>query len=94
MTVQYTPPTPDERRELLKIAGESERLVKDRERKKITTLSRTQTWKKEKRGTHPQRVQLSTHSIAWLLSDLLWFIYKHITTNNSDKKSNIKNNLL
>jgi predicted DNA-binding transcriptional regulator AlpA len=87
MTTQYTPPTPDKRKELLQIVGESDRLVKDLERKKLTTLSRTQTWKKEREGMHPKRVQLSSNSIAWLLSDLLWFIYKQVPTNNSDNKS-------
>jgi predicted DNA-binding transcriptional regulator AlpA len=88
MTTQYTQPTPEKRQELLKIAGESDRLVKDQERKKITTLSRTQTWKLEREGSHPQRRRLSTNSIAWLLSDLLWFIYKQESTSNTNKKSN------
>lgn len=86
MTTQYTQPTPEKRQELLRIAGESDRLVKDQERKKITTLSRTQTWKLERMGAHPQRVQLSVNSIAWLLSDLLWFIYKQVPINNTNNK--------
>ncbi|RHW75776.1 AlpA family phage regulatory protein [Colwellia sp. RSH04] len=88
MTAQYTQPTPEKRKELLQIVGESDRLVKDLERKKLTTLSRTQTWKLEKQGLHPQRRQLSTNSVAWLLSDLLWFIYKQEPTSNTNKKSN------
>ncbi|MGK0235929.1 MAG: prophage regulatory protein [Psychroserpens sp.] len=87
MTKQYTQPTPEKRQELLKIAGESDRLVKDQERKKITTLSRSQTWKLERTGSHPQRVQLSTNSVAWLLSDLFHFIYKQVPTNTEDPKS-------
>ena len=43
MIKQYIQPTPEKRQELLKIAGESDRLVKDQERKNITTLSRSQT---------------------------------------------------
>jgi len=86
MTKQYTQPTPEKRQELLKIAGESDRLVKDQERKKITTLSRSQTWKLERIGVHPQRVQLSTNSIAWLLSDLLWYIYQQVPVSNLNSK--------
>jgi len=87
MAQQYTQPTPEKRQELLQIVGESDRLVKDQERKKITTLSRTQTWKLERVGEHPKRVQLSTNSIAWLLSDLLWYIYQQVPTNKPVKKS-------
>ena len=82
MTTQYTQPTPEKRQELLKIVGESDRLVKDQERKKITTLPRSQTWKLERLGSHPKRRVLGTNSIAWLLSDLLWFIYQQIDNNN------------
>lgn len=39
MKTLCTQPTSEQRQELLKIAGESERLVKDPERKSITTLS-------------------------------------------------------
>ncbi len=87
MTAQYTPPTPEKRKELLQIVGESDRLVKDLERKKLTTLSRTAVWKQEKQGTHPKRIQLSTNSVAWLLSDLLWYIYQQVPVNKPDKKS-------
>jgi len=87
MTAQYTQPTSEKRQELLKIAGESDRLVKDEERKKITTLSRSETWKREKKGTHPKRIILGSNSIAWLLSDLLSFIYKQIPENTTNKES-------
>ena len=87
MTTQYIQPTPEKRQELLKIAGESERLVKDQERKTITTISRTQTWKKEKEGTHPLRKKLSTNSVCWLLSDLLYFIYQQPTEKTQIKHS-------
>ena len=83
MTRQYTYPTAEKRQELLKIVGESDRLVKDQERKKITTLSRSQTWKIERSGSHPQRVKLGA-SVAWLLSDLLWFIYQQTDNNKSN----------
>jgi len=81
MTAQYTQPTSERRQELLKIAGESERLVKDEERKKITTLSRSEAWKKEREGAYPKRIRLSQNSVAWLLSDLLSYIYQQVPTN-------------
>ncbi len=83
MTIQYTQPTSEKRQELLKIAGESERLVKDLERKNITTLSRSQTYQLERVGAHPSRKKLGTSSVAWLLSDLLWFIYQQVDSNKS-----------
>lgn len=81
MTGQYTQPTSEKRQELLRIAGESDRLVKDEERKKITTLSRSQTWKLEQTGDHPQRRALGKNSIAWLLSDLIAYIYQQTPAN-------------
>ena len=83
MATPYTPPTSEKRQELLKIVGESDRLVKDQERKNITTLSRSQTWKLERLGSHPKRRVLGTNSIAWILSDLLHFIYQQTDTNKS-----------
>jgi predicted DNA-binding transcriptional regulator AlpA len=87
MKKQYTPPTLEKRQELLQIIGESDRLVKDQERKKITTISRTQVWKLERVGAHPKRIQLSTNSVAWLLSDLLWYIYQQVPTNTPENKA-------
>lgn len=77
MTKPYTQPSSELRRELLKNAGESERYVKEKERQKITTISRVQAWELERKGLHPKRVKLSSQSVAWLLSDLLWFLYRH-----------------
>jgi predicted DNA-binding transcriptional regulator AlpA len=86
MTTLYTPPTPEKRQELLQITGESDRLVKDQERKKITTLSRSRTWQMERLNTHPKRIILGSNSVAWLLSDLLWFIYKQVPASNLNTK--------
>lgn len=87
MTTPYTQPTPEKRQELLKIVGESDRLVKDQERKKITTLSRSRTWQMERVDSHPKRVKLGTNSVAWLLSDLLWFIYQQTDNNKLNNES-------
>lgn len=92
MTTKYTSPTLEQRQELLKIAGEKDRLVRENERKQITTLSRSKTWELERLGLHPTRTKLGLNSVAWLLSDLLWFIYQPTITqtesipNRSSKK--------
>jgi len=88
MLTQYTEPTAEQRQKLLKIAGESERLVKDPERKLCTTLSRSQTYQLEKKGAHPARKKLGSQSVAWLLSSLLFFIYQQDSSNTQLKKSN------
>jgi len=89
MTNQYIQPTPEQRQEFLKIAGESDRLVREVERKKITTLSRSQTWVLERKGLHPKRTKLGHSSVAWLLSDLLWFIYQptQLQNKSGDKQT-------
>jgi prophage regulatory protein len=61
---------------LLKQYGEKDRLVREAERKTITSLSRSRTTQLEKEGKHPKRKVLGSNSVAWLLSDLLLFINK------------------
>ncbi len=80
---KYTQPTMEQRQILLDILGESERWVREAERKNITSLSRTQTWLLERSKKHPPRIQLGNKSVAWLLSDLLWFIYQPAFSSNS-----------
>jgi prophage regulatory protein len=67
--------TPD-RQALLQQYGEKDRLVREAERKTITSLSRSRTTQLEKEGKHPKRKVLGSNSVAWLLSDLLFFINK------------------
>ncbi|MEQ5202536.1 MULTISPECIES: helix-turn-helix transcriptional regulator [Providencia] len=63
------------RMELLKRHGEPrDRLVREKERKIITSISRTTAWKLEREGKFPKRKQLGPKSCAWLLSDLLIWI--------------------
>jgi len=86
MTKQYIQLTPEKRQELLKIAGSSDRLVREQERKNITSLSRSETWKKERENTHPHRIVLGKNSCAWLFSDLLSFIYQQANTHTPSQK--------
>ncbi|QFU25128.1 AlpA family phage regulatory protein [Shewanella sp. YLB-09] len=74
MRQQFTPPTPEQRKKILEAAEESERLVRNPEREKITALSRSQSWRLERAGVHPKATRLGYRFTAWLLSDLLWFV--------------------
>lgn len=64
-----------ERQQILSLYGyPQDRLVREDERKTITTVSRTQAWLLEQKGEFPKRKKLGT-SCAWLLSDLLVWIH-------------------
>lgn len=52
----------------------NDRLVKEKERQIITSISRSQAWKLEKQGKFPKRFKLSERSIAWKLSELLAWV--------------------
>jgi prophage regulatory protein len=65
-----------ERQQILSLYGyNQDRLVRENERKTITTISRTQAWVLEQQGVFPKRKKLGT-SCAWLLSDLLIWIHR------------------
>ena len=51
-----------------------DRIVKEAERKQLTTISRSQAWVQEQKGLFPKRVKLSQNSVGWRLSDLLEWI--------------------
>lgn len=65
-----------ERSEILKMYGESERLVREEERKRITGLSRSTVWRLEREGNFPQRRLAGKNSCGWLLSDLLLWMHE------------------
>ncbi|EJG0658339.1 AlpA family phage regulatory protein [Vibrio parahaemolyticus] len=54
--------------------NQTDRLVREEERKFITSISRSQAWKLEQQGLFPKRVQLGTRSVAWKLSELLEWV--------------------
>ena len=70
----FSLPNSSVRQRLLAEARGQERMVRERERQVITGLSRTQWWQLERRGLVPKRLPLSCKSIAWRLSDLLYWI--------------------
>lgn len=51
-----------------------DRLVREAERRQITSLSRSQAWKLEKEGLFPPRIKLGRRSVVWKLSDLLKWV--------------------
>jgi predicted DNA-binding transcriptional regulator AlpA len=48
-----------------------DRIVKEAERERITSISRSQAFQLERKGQFPKRVRLSSHSVGWRLSSLL-----------------------
>ncbi|EOJ9573749.1 helix-turn-helix transcriptional regulator [Escherichia coli] len=63
---------------MLKIYGYTcDRLVREKERQKITSISRSQAWKLEREGKFPPRKTIGKKSCGWLLSDLLWWISQY-----------------
>ncbi|HDT4624505.1 TPA: AlpA family phage regulatory protein [Klebsiella oxytoca] len=68
-------PTPEQRLHILHVYGETrDRLVREKERQYITSISRSTAWKLEKAGKFPQRKSFGAKSCGWLLSDLLYWI--------------------
>ncbi|GKW01052.1 AlpA family phage regulatory protein [Pectobacterium aroidearum] len=75
MNTLFTPPTPIQRSKILQDYGEPcDRLVRERERQHITSVSRSTAWKLERVGLFPPRKSIGLKSCAWLLSDLLCWI--------------------
>ncbi|EHW0577209.1 AlpA family phage regulatory protein [Escherichia marmotae] len=71
----WVPLTDEQRSVILKACGaEGDRLVRENERKEITSISRSQAWKLEGEGKFPPRKTIGKKSCGWLLSDLLWWI--------------------
>jgi prophage regulatory protein len=61
-------------RETIGVAPIYDRIVKEAEREKITSISRSQCFQLERQNLFPKRVRLSTHSVGWRLSELLNFV--------------------
>jgi prophage regulatory protein len=58
-----------------------DRLVKEKERLLITTISKAQAFQLERQGRFPQRRRISNRSVAWLLSELLdWVKSREVVT--------------
>lgn len=51
-----------------------ERIVREEERRLITSISRSQAYQLEKLERFPKRIQLGTRSVGWRLSELLTWV--------------------
>lgn len=72
---RYSPPPMNKRGTLLCAYRESERFIKELERERITSISRTTWWRLEKAGQVPKRKRVGG-STVWLLSDILAWMQK------------------
>lgn len=71
----FIEPTVEQRRKILDDYNFSyDRIVREKERKIITSVSRTSAWEMEQKGTYPRRRKIGKAGIGWLLSDLLLWI--------------------
>jgi len=61
----------------------TDRIVREDERKIITSISRTTAWSLEKKGLFPKRRRLYPESsnIGWLLSELNAWVKSRVTVN-------------
>lgn len=76
-------PTPERRRTILaEYAEPYDRLVREKECQRITSLSRSTRWLMENEGRFPARKPLGRNSCAWLLSDLLCWVRNPPAVNN------------
>ncbi|MBN3262175.1 helix-turn-helix transcriptional regulator [Pectobacterium brasiliense] len=75
MNKSFTQPTAEQRLQTLQNYGEpSDRLVREQERQRITSIARSTAWKLERAGKFPLRKAIGSKSCGWLLSDLLCWI--------------------
>ncbi|KAA1195068.1 helix-turn-helix transcriptional regulator [Photorhabdus heterorhabditis] len=83
MSEIYQYPTPEQRRSILAEYGEPyDRLIREKERQHITSISRTTAWSMENKGRFPARKIIGRNSCAWLLSDLLCWVRNPPNVNN------------
>lgn len=51
-----------------------ERIIREAERLRITSISRCQAYQLEKRGLFPKRLRLGNRSVGWRLSEIMNWI--------------------
>lgn len=73
MSYEYIEPTLEQRAKILDAYGKSERLVREAERKSITSVSNTTWWRLSQSKQVPPTRQIGKTK-SWLLSDLLFWI--------------------
>ncbi|MBW8186580.1 AlpA family transcriptional regulator [Shewanella sp. NR704-98] len=51
-----------------------DRMIREAERLRITSISRSQAYQLEKLGRFPKRVRLGNRSVGWRLSELMFWV--------------------
>jgi len=46
------------------------RVLREKDRFRLTGLSRVQAWRLEREGRFPKRIQLGSNSVGWIASEL------------------------
>jgi prophage regulatory protein len=46
------------------------RVLREKDRFRLTGLSRVQAWRLEREGKFPRRIQLGVNSVGWLASEI------------------------
>ncbi|WP_318491836.1 AlpA family phage regulatory protein [Photobacterium leiognathi] len=59
-----------ENKEAKLFASGQDRLIRERERQAITSISRSHAHRLEKEGKFPERIRLGSRSVAWRLSEI------------------------
>lgn len=54
----------------------SDRLIREDERRFITSISRAQAYELEKKGLFPARIKIGLRSVAWRLSEIITWVEK------------------
>ncbi|MBD1228990.1 helix-turn-helix transcriptional regulator [Xenorhabdus griffiniae] len=85
-------PTDEQRKYILSAYGEIERRIREREREKISGISRSHCHKLERLGLFPPRCHFGRNSCAWLLSDLLHWVRNPPTVENVNNPYSRKSN--
>ncbi|MEX0447875.1 AlpA family phage regulatory protein [Xenorhabdus sp. SGI246] len=85
-------PTDEQRKYILSAYGEIERRIREKEREKISSISRSHCHKLETLGLFPPRCHFVCNSYAWLLSDMLWWVRNPPTVENVNNPYSRKSN--
>lgn len=51
-----------------------DRVIREAERLRITSISRSQAYQLEKQGRFPKRITLGTRSVGWRLSEIMAWV--------------------
>lgn len=51
-----------------------DRIIREKERLRITSISRSQAYQLEKQGRFPKRITLGSRSVGWRLSEIIAWV--------------------